>query len=614
MGHIKSIPRNNRHLQNCSVYGEPCPRRKLDWFVVRVSRRLARAVTNAVESGHAVGHHEVLVLAICETLRWCSERKLVQEVRSFWYQPHGSAGRSALKISLCDALAVARERDEELSGKLYHPIKCSWAPETGSVAAAWTADKTTTQQSLASWDTWGQQVACSFSSNSSNSSKIRLELSIRSRKKRKRTRAADTSTNPLSRRHPSASAASTQRRATQYEQLQAVRRAPNVSGAVEQPARRRRPKPAASVETRQVPCEDLDGNSSDAIAICFYGLIRNIRYTLDSLRTNLLAPIRDIAPSDVFIHSLVASSVRSTRFPTAGEANVELGRLDFAALQPCRFELEDQDEVDESLNISERSQASFQMSNAASVVGDGNGNRSRPSRRAIWAARKVTLSQYAAESYANIMRSRYSMWRSARLVLVHEMKRRFKYSHIVVARPDTAITAPLHWQPFESTGHPEWLRVPNFAHNYGLNDRFAYGTRAAMLTFMRMQHEQLQRAHLLVFPKMGGVDGSLAIVNSESWLCNLTASHRLVVGVTPLCVVRMRGNGRPHPRDVGWRFRLRELPQFCKRAAGLKLQLDAGDSAFEGRIRSCPEMPLLLLDGETRNRNATIEKSRKEGE
>merc|ERR1711920_144589 len=307
-----------------------------------------------------------------------------------------------------------------------------------------------------------------------------------------------------------------------------------------------------AMAAQRVRCEDVSGDSGSAIAVCFYGLIRNIGHTLAALQMNLLAPLRKVGPSDVFIHSLIAERSGSTRYPTAGEADVTINPLDYEALQPCRFQVEDQDEVDADLNISvdELSEAK----------------------------KKVRLSRYTVESYANVMRAKYSMWRATRLVLVHEAERRFKYLHIVVARPDTAITSPLQWQPFDSA-HPEWLRVPSFAHNFGLNDRFAYGTRNAMLTFTHMQHEQLQRTKLLVFPTAGGVGGSLAIVNSETWLCSLVARHSLVVGLTRLCIVRMRANGSPNPRDVNRRASVRELPRSCERTAGLMLHLNADDLA-----------------------------------
>lgn len=343
---------------------------------------------------------------------------------------------------------------------------------------------------------------------------------------------------------------------------------------------------------QRVRCEDVSGDSRSAIAVCFYGLIRNIGHTLAALQMNLLAPLRKVGPSDVFIHSLIAERSGSTRYPTAGEADVTINPLDYEALQPCRFQVEDQDEVDADLNISERSAASFRMSSDISVADAIGTNGSLPNisvDELSEAKKKVRLSRYTVESYANVMRAKYSMWRATRLVLVHEAERRFKYMHIVVARPDTAITSPLQWQPFDSA-HPEWLRVPSFAHNFGLNDRFAYGTRNAMLTFTHMQHEQLQRTKLLVFPTAGGVGGSLAIVNSETWLCSLVARHSLVVGLTRLCIVRMRANGSPNPRDVNRRASVRELPRSCERTAGLMLHLNADDLA-KRHEKSCLWQP-----------------------
>jgi len=145
----------------------------------------------------------------------------------------------------------------------------------------------------------------------------------------------------------------------------------------------------------------------------------------------------------------------------------------------------------------------------------------------------------------------------------------------VVARPDTTVTAPLPWQPLDGD-YPQWLRIPAYAHNYGLNDLFAYGTREAMLTLMTMRHKELMRSRLLAFPSFAGMNGRLALVNSESWLCSLAVRHRLVVGVSPLlCVVRVRSNGRPNPIDTLQSApNEAHLPHLCVRDGGLRLHLD----------------------------------------
>ena len=51
-----------------------------------------------------------------------------------------------------------------------------------------------------------------------------------------------------------------------------------------------------------------------------------------------------------------------------------------------------------------------------------------------------------------------------------------------------------------------------------------------------------------------------SVWNTESWLCRLLCRRRLVVGFTPLCVVRIRADGQVVSRDL---FASREIPETC---------------------------------------------------
>ena len=117
------------------------------------------------------------------------------------------------------------------------------------------------------------------------------------------------------------------------------------------------------------------------------------------------------------------------------------------------------------------------------------------------------------------------MGRAAQLVRMHENYTRNEYTHVVVARPDIAFLSPLQWAPLQNA-----IRVPNFAMNGGVNDRFAYGPTALML-----------EGFLSQFDKQFTRRGFRFDTNSEGLLCRHFREQHLHVSVTPLCLVRVRG-------------------------------------------------------------------------
>jgi len=121
------------------------------------------------------------------------------------------------------------------------------------------------------------------------------------------------------------------------------------------------------------------------------------------------------------------------------------------------------------------------------------------------------------------------MSRVARLVVEREEELGFRYTHVVMARADTGFASPLLWRPPHGGF---WLRVPNFRHWKGVNDRFAYGTRDAMVTAL------LSEFNVMNTP------GQFFSTGSEGKMCDYLRSFEgLRVGVTPLCLVRVRANG-----------------------------------------------------------------------
>ena len=136
--------------------------------------------------------------------------------------------------------------------------------------------------------------------------------------------------------------------------------------------------------------------------------------------------------------------------------------------------------------------------------------------------------------------------------------------------------------------------VPNFAHNSGVNDRFAFGTRAAMDVYMRRfdwLQSQYDRPHSppepwargssTVAPGVskpygwsggrvgpgGWLGGRAAPVDAlgnasetEALVCRYLIAARLRVGVTPICIVSCPS---PFERRLPVPDRSTTPPRFC---------------------------------------------------
>lgn len=125
---------------------------------------------------------------------------------------------------------------------------------------------------------------------------------------------------------------------------------------------------------------------------------------------------------------------------------------------------------------------------------------------------------------------------------LHEEDAAFLYTHVVAARPDALFLSPIPWDPL-----PIGLRVANFEHGGaqfsfpngsliaigGVSDRFAYGDATSMLD-----------GYMTQFDKQLHCDEGVSMTTSETLLCEHLVRHSIRVGVTPVCVVRIRASGQ----------------------------------------------------------------------
>ncbi len=301
-------------------------------------------------------------------------------------------------------------------------------------------------------------------------------------------------------------------------------------------------------------CGVISEDQDTRIAVAFYGAQRSTPLTLESIEQNLFKPLREVSGGalDVFVHAMLVQKLDAVS-RVASEEGVELCTDDYKLLQPCVADTDDQDQADNTNNL-------HQIADTAMY---SNGTTEMP---------RIGLPAIShPEVRLNIVRSRFSMSRVARLIQQRESQLGFEYTHVVMARADTGFASPLIWRPPKGGF---WLRVPNFQHWKGVNDRFAYGTRDAMVKALLNEFNVMNKA------------GQHFGTGSEGKMCDYLRSFEgLRVGVTPLCLVRVRASGQVSGSD--FHIRGSSRPIECA-AAGLQLIEDDLDD----------EEPCRKVDGE----------------
>lgn len=181
------------------------------------------------------------------------------------------------------------------------------------------------------------------------------------------------------------------------------------------------------------------------IAVCFFGLIRSLKYTHDSIKKNLFDILTNNGHEyDIYIHTYDLEILTNIR---SGEKNVKLDVNDYKLLNPKEIIIEDQDEFDKSFNYEK-------------IMSYGDS----------WPCSKFN-------SLKNLIRQLNSLKKLTNLI-----SQKPKYDIYIYIRPDLKIITPFD---------VSWLNLKNnqiatpiyFKHCGGLNDRFAIGKFEAIKTY-----------------------------------------------------------------------------------------------------------------------------------
>ena len=262
----------------------------------------------------------------------------------------------------------------------------------------------------------------------------------------------------------------------------------------------------------------VKGSDPLRVALCFYGSVRNFNNTLPSIRDSLVAPLRRKAAVDLFMHALQTESILA---PSRGQEGVPLDVDDYKRLTVCKADADEQEDVDRLFALDKLAREEVRTSPKGPNAYD-----------------HVTIQ--------NIFRSRYSVDSVRSLVRQHERQRGFRYTHVVLARPDVRYDKPVAWVPRLSDGDNPHVWVPNHCQWHGVCDRFAAGTAEAMLTVVMQQWTDQVRVDGPYFKR--------GMWMAERAFCEqLKRMPSLRVSVMPICIRRVRSDNTVYDLDLDLR-------------------------------------------------------------
>jgi len=171
------------------------------------------------------------------------------------------------------------------------------------------------------------------------------------------------------------------------------------------------------------------------IALCFWGLTRSLKYTIDSIKKNILQPLDDgNIEYQIFIHTFSFKSKYNN--PRANEYNMTLNFDEYTLLQPNFIEVDDQDQIKKDIHIHQY--------------------RSLPDP---WDSNYVCLDNFICAMY------------SKRQLGIMVNNSNIKFDYIVYLRPDLHYLTPFDIRYFSITNEYN-VCTPNFHLFPKLNDRF----------------------------------------------------------------------------------------------------------------------------------------------
>jgi hypothetical protein len=200
--------------------------------------------------------------------------------------------------------------------------------------------------------------------------------------------------------------------------------------------------------------EEIKINLDNKICVCFYGLTRSLKYTINSIRENILKVlISNNYYFDIYLHTYDLKYINNNR---SNEINIKLDTEEYKLLNCDYIKIDNQNEFDKSINI-----------NNFLVKGDP------------WPENpKISL--------LNLLRQLNSL---KHVNLLSNLKK-INYTHYLYLRPDLKYLNKFDCNIIKNSKSNEFY-TPNWGKFGGLNDRMAFGMKTSIDKFANRIEESL---------------------------------------------------------------------------------------------------------------------------
>lgn len=246
------------------------------------------------------------------------------------------------------------------------------------------------------------------------------------------------------------------------------------------------------------------------VALCFWGLTRSLKFTIDSIREYILKPLDDNnIEYTIFMHTFSMSSKYYN--PRAGEENIQLDFDEQHLLDPDFFKIDDQDVIKEQIQVKKY--------------------RTMPDP---WNTNYICLDNFICAMYSKKQLG----------IMVKESNIHFDF--IVYLRPDVRYITPLDQRYFHVT-HQNTICTPNFHLFPNINDRFAIIAFCNLKIYSEMFNEMYEYSR--IYP-----------LHSERFQYNiLTRRFRWKVQYIPIHFNRVRADGREEPDTLQYYKKMQQM-------------------------------------------------------
>uniref|UniRef100_A0A6C0AMM1 Uncharacterized protein n=1 Tax=viral metagenome TaxID=1070528 RepID=A0A6C0AMM1_9ZZZZ len=244
------------------------------------------------------------------------------------------------------------------------------------------------------------------------------------------------------------------------------------------------------------------------VAICFFGLTRSLKLTLDSIEKYIFDPLRlHGIRYDIFLHTYKMKTAYSN--PRAGEKDLILDADEYKLLEPTYHMVESKEAVSKKLDL-EKYRTHGNPWGKETSARPGDFSTLDNHILYLWSLKQLT-----------------KLWSEAKS----------RYSHIIYCRPDVLYQVPLDISWFSFSPKSKKIYIPNFGLCGNVNDRFALGRPEEM----RLYGNRFDDA--LAYSKKKPLA-------SEAYLIDTMRRHRIKYEHVNFYFIRVRANGKKNGIDV----------------------------------------------------------------